>query len=46
MKCKDEYKPLEDISIEVKDSGIPLFGIFMVGLGLVIWIVGLMGLLL
>ncbi len=34
----EDYKPIEDISVEVKDPGIPLFGIITVGISLLIWI--------
>lgn len=34
----EDYKPLEDVSVEIKDPGIPLFGIITVGIGLLLWI--------
>ena len=37
-KLPEDYKPIEGISVEIKDPGIPLFGIITVALSLLIWI--------
>ncbi len=46
MSDENKYKPIEGISIEIKDYGIPLVSIILFGIGMISWIVFLVILIL
>ncbi len=35
---RNDYKPIEGISVEIKEPGIPLISIIMIMIGLITWI--------